>query len=201
MATIKHTKNELKVQRDALRRYERFLPMLQLKKQQLLAEIQSLDVQIAECARRQEQLRSGASAWLPLLNEEPDFSRYLHIAELQFRDGNIAGVTIPVLENLRLATAELDLFLTPPWYDDALQFLGALLRLGIERRTLEEQRRRIAEELRTTSQRVNLFEKVKVPECRDNIRVIRIFLGDQQTAAVACGKIAKSRLPVELESP
>ncbi|RPI00002.1 MAG: V-type ATP synthase subunit D, partial [Lysobacterales bacterium] len=72
MANIKHTKNELKVQRDALRRYERFLPMLQLKKQQLLAEIQSLDVQIAECARRQEQLRAGASAWLPLLNEEPD---------------------------------------------------------------------------------------------------------------------------------
>ena len=94
MATIKHTKNELKLQRDALRRYERFLPMLQLKKHQLLAEIQSLDVQIAECARRQEQLRAGASAWLPLLNEEPDFSRYLHIAELQFRDGNIAGVTV-----------------------------------------------------------------------------------------------------------
>ena len=51
----------------------------------------------------------------------------------------------------------------------------------------------MAEELRTTSQRVNLFEKVKIPECRENIRVIKIAIGDEQTAAVTRGKIAKSR--------
>ena len=60
---------------------------------------------------------------------------------------------------------------------------------------LEEQRRRIAEELRTTSQRVNLFEKVKIPACMENIRVIKIAIGDEQTAAVTRGKIAKSRAP------
>jgi len=63
----------------------------------------------------------------------------------------------------------------------------------IAREILEEQRRRIVEELRVTSQRVNLFEKVKIPECRENIRIIKIFLGDEQTAAVARGKIAKKR--------
>ena len=56
---------------------------------------------------------------------------------------------------------------------------------------IRPQRRRVAEELRTTSQRVNLFERVKIPECKENIRVIKIFLGDEQTAAVVRGKIAK----------
>ena len=46
---------------------------------------------------------------------------------------------------------------------------------------LERQYALLHEELRTTSQRVNLFEKVKIPECRENIRVIRIFLGDEQS--------------------
>ena len=49
------------------------------------------------------------------------------------------------------------------------------------------------DELRTTTQRVNLFEKVKIPEAKENIRIIRIFMGDQQTAAVARSKIAKGK--------
>ena len=67
-----------------------------------------------------------------------------------------------------------------------------LVRLRAERAVLDEQHRLLAEELRTTSQRVNLFEKVKIPECREHIRVIRIFLGDEQTAGVARAKFAKA---------
>jgi len=71
--------------------------------------------------------------------------------------------------------------------------LRQLIRLRVERQIIEEQHRLLADELRTTSQRVNLFEKVKIPECKENIRVIRIFTGDQQTAAVARSKIAKGK--------
>ena len=70
-----------------------------------------------------------------------------------------------------------------------------VLRLRIENEILAEQHRLLAEELRITSQRVNLFEKVKIPECEGNIRVIRIFLGDAQTADVARSKLAKSKAP------
>ena len=57
----------------------------------------------------------------------------------------------------------------------------------------ERQRELVTAELTTTSQRVNLFEKVKIPACKENIRVIKIAIGDEQTAAVTRGKIAKSR--------
>ncbi len=107
--------------------------------------------------------------------------------------GNIAGVNIPVLQEVVFRRALPDLLDTPAWVDDALDALERMLRLREERRVLEEQMRLLADELRVTSQRVNLFEKVKIPEARNNIRVIRIFLGDQQTAAVARSKIAKNK--------
>jgi len=72
--------------------------------------------------------------------------------------------------------------------------LKAILLLELETRILEEQRRRLDRELRITTQRVNLFEKVKIPETRENIRKIQVYLGDQQTAAVVRGKIAKRGL-------
>jgi V/A-type H+-transporting ATPase subunit D len=70
-----------------------------------------------------------------------------------------------------------------------------ILSLRCERTIPLRQRDLITAELATTSQRVNLFEKVKIPECKENIRVIKIAIGDEQTAAVTRGKIAKSRTP------
>ena len=193
MAKIKHTKNELKAQREALTRYERFLPMLLLKKQQLQAEVQRATALIAE--KKHEQ----AAAWdvlegsVDLLSENVDLDSPLVLEGVESEQGNIAGVVIPIFKRLRVRRETPDLFRTPPWVEDALDQLEQLLRIRVELDILEEQRRLLAEELRTTSQRVNLFEKVKIPECRENIRIIKIFLGDEQTAAVARGKIAKRR--------
>ena len=67
-------------------------------------------------------------------------------------------------------------------------------RVRRRREAFRKQVQLLEAELRTTSQRVNLFEKVKIPEARENIRVIQVFIGDQQTAAVVRGKIAKKKL-------
>jgi V/A-type H+-transporting ATPase subunit D len=108
--------------------------------------------------------------------------------------GNIAGVDIPVFEGVDFELAEYDLFATPLWVDAALDRLKKALLMDLEARILEEQRSRLAAELRTTTQRVNLFEKVKIPETQSNIKSIRIYLGDQQTAQVVRGKIAKRKV-------
>ena len=196
MPRVKHTKNELKAQRDALKRFERYLPTLQLKKQQLQMEVRRLEGQIEQKKAEEEKLRDGLKTWIRLFADTFPFGQYLKVAEVRASEGNIAGIAIPVLEEVRFDRKVPDLFLTSSWVDDGLECLEQLLRLGIERRILDEQHRRLAEELRVTSQRVNLFEKVKIPECGENIRVIRIFLGDEQTADVVRGKIAKGRTVV-----
>lgn len=193
MAKIKYTKNELKAQRDALTRFRRYLPTLLLKKQQLQLEMRMLEAQIAAKRDEEEKARADLSVWVKLFSEPFDFSPYIKVTEIKRSSGNIAGVTIPMFESLRFEEAMPDLFETVAWVDGGIDLLRHLICLQVERQVIEEQHRLLSGELRTTSQRVNLFEKVKIPECRENIRVIRIFMGDQQTAAVARSKIAKGK--------
>jgi V/A-type H+-transporting ATPase subunit D len=84
--------------------------------------------------------------------------------------------------------------------DSAAEAVEKILSLQSERAVYDEQRRLVTEELQLTSQRVNLFEKVKIPECKEAIRLIKIALGDEQAAAVTRGKIAKSRVPAEMSA-
>ena len=194
MAKIKLTKTELKAQTDALKRFQRFLPMLQLKKQQLQGEIAAIVSQAEAVAAREEDVRRSLEPWVGLFATGEDLlSGLVTVKEIKTSTANIAGVEIPVFDGIDTEVRPVDLWATPAWVDDAVAALTDVLALQSERIVLERQRELVAEELRTRSQRVNLFEKVKIPECRENIRVIKIAIGDEQTAAVTRGKIAKSR--------
>ncbi len=193
MAKIKYTKNELKSQRDALKRFRRYLPTLLLKKQQLQMELRLLDQRIEAKTVEERKFMEEIAPWIRLFASPIDLSRHLHLTEVRTTTGNIAGVNIPVLKEVVLQQLPVDLHETDSWVDDGLKAIERALRLRIERQILDEQRRLIGDELRTTSQRVNLFEKVKIPEARNHIRMIRIYLGDVQTSEVARGKIAKKK--------
>ncbi len=193
MAKIKNTKTELKAQRDALKRYRRYLPTLQLKKQQLQMEIRQVDQRVAEKKAEEEAARAALAGWVKLYSEPLDYLAWLAVEAIDVEPGNIAGVAVRTLKEIRFRRTPPDLWQTPPWLDEGLATLEQLFRLRIERRLLEEQHHLLAEELRTTSQRVNLFEKVKIPECAENIRRIRIFLGDENTSGVVRSKIAKGK--------
>jgi len=193
MAKIKHTKNELKTQRESLQRFQRFLPMLILKKQQLQSEIQGIETKVAQKEAEFENIRAEMNQWVSLFSEPVNLNSILQVKEIVTEEGNIAGVPIPIFKEAKTEIADYDLFMTPLWVDEAVIALTMQISLRAEINTLLEQLRCVAEELRATSQRVNLFEKIKIPECKENIRVIKIFLGDEQTASVARGKIAKRR--------
>ena len=196
MAKIKLTKTELKAQNDALKRFQRFLPMLQLKKQQLQAEIAGIVAKEEDVARREREARDTLGSWVGLFATCADeLEGLVKVKEVKAGTANIAGVTIPVFEGVETEVGEIDAWATPAWFDDAVDAVTGIISLHCEHRVLEEQRRLITDELTTTSQRVNLFEKVKIPSCKENIRVIKIAIGDEQTAAVTRGKIAKSRVP------
>lgn len=193
MAKVKNTKTELKAQRDALKRYQRYLPTLQLKKQQLQLEIRKVEQAVAEKKAEEEAARDNLAGWVKLYSDDLPYLSYLDVEKMEVEMGNIAGVAVRSLRELKFRRTAPDLWATPAWLDSGLSTLEQLYRLRVERRLLEETHRLLAEELRTTSQRVNLFEKVKIPECRENIRVINIFLGDENTSAVVRSKIAKGK--------
>ena len=191
---IKLTKTELKTQKDALARFKRYLPMLQLKKQQLQSEIAHINAHIEEVNAQRSTTENAMQKWVHLLADPNyDGAPLCTLTAIHTEPGNIAGVKIPLFKSATIEAPAQDPWLTPAWVDDAQREFSLLLKLRAEIGVLETQRELVSEELRITSQRVNLFEKVKIPECRENIRVITIALGDEQTAGVVRGKIAKGR--------
>ena len=202
MAKIKLTKTELKAQTDALKRFQRFLPMLQLKKQQLQAEIAGIAQKADEVTAREQAARTAIGTWVGLFaaGGEDLLADLVKVKAINTGTANIAGVTIPVFKSVETEVREIDVWATPAWTDDAVKAVTDILSLRCERKVLLRQRDLVMAELTTTSQRVNLFEKVKIPACKENIRVIKIAIGDEQTAAVTRGKIAKSRSPGEGEA-
>ncbi len=194
MAKIKFTKNELKAQRDAMKRFQRYLPTLILKKQQLQMEIRKVENLQHQKQRDQEKIKQEMMRWIDLFGEEVGLQGFVRISLVETEQGNIAGVDIPIFKDINFEEISYDLFVIPLWVDSAVMRLKLLAALDAEIHVLEEQIKLLGEELRITSQRVNLFEKVKIPETKENIRIIQIYLGDQQTAAVVRGKIAKAKI-------
>lgn len=198
MSKIKLTKNEYKKQKDALKMYKRYLPTLLLKKQQLQIEIRKVQVRVDERLAERERLMRELRDWISVFGEQ---------SALQTNDGgwllsggrvvtdtdNIAGVEIPIFVRADFAVDDYSLYSKPLWVDRALEYLRSILSLDLEIEVLEEQISSLERELVITTQRANLFEKVKIPETVENIRKIHIYLGDQQTAQVVRGKIAKNK--------
>lgn len=195
MGKIKFTKGELKRQRDSLRRFERYLPILQLKKQQMQLEIQRVHEKLKFKIQEMDDLENEISDWANLLEESGDYmAGWIRPKNISVSSFNIAGVDIPIFEKIEFEEAEYDLFSTPLWVDTAIIKLRKFITFLEEKKILDEQLKILSEELRITNQRVNLFEKVKIPECAENIRRIRIYLGDQQAGAVGRSKMAKNKI-------
>ena len=197
---VKLTKNELKVQKDRLKQFQRYLPTLQLKKQQLQAVVMQVTAQLEQVARQRQAAVAGLDDWVAVFAENDSFPAEKRLDALirprhvVCGEQNIAGVTVPVFQELSFEDIRYDVADYPLWVDTAAVRLREIARLDALEKTLRRQVELLERELRATAQRGNLFEKVKIPEAKENIRVIGIYLGDQQTSAVVRGKIAKKKL-------
>ena len=191
----KFNKTALKGQRDALAKYQKFLPILLLKKMQLQLVIRQLEPVLEAKRRELEETLTSVRPWVRLLSEPSvEIEDYLQIEQVRTKKDNIAGVEVPEFDEVVYKDVLYSLFATPPWLDKAVAVLRRLVALREELRVLLTKERLLKEELRTTTQRVNLFEKKLIPELRENIRKIKIFLGDEETAAVGRAKLAKGKL-------
>jgi V/A-type H+-transporting ATPase subunit D len=191
---LKLSKAQLKKEKDALKMFNRYLPMLILKKQQLQAEINKISAAIEEVQGKIKAIEQSVEAWVDVFAENIDIASLIRLESIETRQGNIAGVDIPVFVSARIVKKEYDLLHYPLWVDYALETLEKILALRAQIKILLRQQEVLRNELRITAQRVNLFEKVMIPQTKNNIRIINIYLGDLQTASVVRGKLAKSKI-------
>ena len=197
MAKVKLTKTAQKKERDNLKQFQRFLPTLQLKKQQLQMEMRDCQDRIEYNKRREKDSKESLSSWIALFGAQQEAFRAADLVKVDHVETdvlNIAGVEVPHFQRVVFVEINYDLYGEDPWIDDAVAALRKIIELRMERDIIRKQYELIQNELRVTTQRVNLFEKVKIPECKENIRRIGIYLGDMDTSAVVRSKIAKNKL-------
>ena len=175
--------------------YRRYLPTLTLKKQQLQAEIRAIEAKAEKARKEREELEKGFDSWIAVFSERDAFPEgIITVSNIRKGQGNIAGVAIPTFEGADFSRGDYDLYETPLWVDIAANHMEKAMSLDLEAEVLEEQIRLLEAELLATSQRVNLFEKVKIPETEENIKKISIYMADQQVSAVVRSKISKRKI-------
>ncbi|MBM4017691.1 MAG: V-type ATP synthase subunit D [Planctomycetes bacterium] len=196
---LKLTRPELKRQRDSLARFERYLPMLKLKQQQLQLTLVEVAARLRAAETAAGQAQRKFDAYRPILRDTAGLAVETLAAPARVITSttNIAGVSVPVFEGVEFPPAAYSLFGTPPWVDRALLDLREVNRRKAELDVVRQQHARLQRELTKVIQRVNLFEKVMIPQAREAIRRIRIHLGDEMTAAVGRAKIAKAKVGEE----
>jgi V/A-type H+-transporting ATPase subunit D len=191
-ARIKLNKVSLREQKQRLALYQRFLPALEARKQQFLMRLGLVRKDIRQREEALSAILAEMSLWSPLIRDMDGLLRcFLDIRDIRISLHNVAGLKIPLLQEVIFEDLTYSVFATPFSFETVLARLRKAIHLREEIRVLREQERILAEGFRKTSQRINLYELRLIPDCREALRKIAVYLQDQQAAAVGVAKVAK----------
>ncbi len=194
MARLALNKTTLSRLSQQLKIFERFLPSLDLKRRQLLAERARAAAALRRTEAELEPIDRLVAEKFPMASrEDVDLMGLMSVTSVRLAQENVVGVKIPVLESLEIEAREFGFLGRPHWVDRFAQLLRQTIelqiRVQVERRRLEL----LEVGVRKITQRVNLFEKVLIPRAREHIRRIRIYLSDSERAGVVQAKISKKK--------
>jgi V/A-type H+/Na+-transporting ATPase subunit D len=194
MATLSLNKSSLQQQRGKLGLFERFLPSLDLKRQQLTAEYKKSVQVLAEAEQGAGKASRSLTGLLPILGSATmKLSGLVRIRRIDIGEEDVLGVRLPALKSVEFVTADYSLLATPFWIDDLVTCLKEVATYRIRLHVYRERAARMQSAVRHITQRVNLFDKVLIPNAKRDIARIQIFLSDVARAAVVTSKIAKGK--------
>lgn len=187
-------KNTLAALKAELREYHTALPVFEMKEQQLKEVVQRIEGNIARLTAEISTTADNTRPWVAVMAQEGvDLDGMVEVAGVRTTKSEIAGVPIETLEEVMFAEKEIDLLLTPLWIDAAVAVIkdqkANLSMLAMEQRNLEA----LSEELAEARRMKNALKEVFIPETRENIRKIEIYLGDVERLAIGCAKLVKKK--------
>lgn len=194
MARVPLSKSQLTREKEGLASYRRYLPALDLKRQQLMAERNRARHEITRIEAAVAEAVVEAGRAIPMLaDQRVDVAGLAWPGEVRLGTQNVAGVRLPIVESVEIHRASYSLLVRPHWVDAFVERLAEGIRLRIDAEIARERLALLEAAVVKITQRVNLFEKVLVPQALDNIRRINVFLGDAERSAVVGAKLAKRK--------
>jgi V/A-type H+/Na+-transporting ATPase subunit D len=193
-ARVPLSKSQLTREKENLASFRRYLPALDLKRQQLMGERNRARHEIARIEAAVAKSAAEAGKAIPMLaDERVDVAGLARPGKVVLGTQNVAGVRLPIVESVEIHRAEYGRMVRPHWVDAVADRLAEAIKLRIEVEIARERLALLEAAVVKITQRVNLFEKVLVPQTRENIRRINVFLGDAERSAVVGAKIAKKK--------
>jgi len=198
MARLSLNKSSLSHQIRQLKTFERFLPSLDLKRRQLIAERAKAHRALEATRGALAEIVTTVAETLPMLaNESVDLEGIVRLTGVDLAEENVLGARLPVLAGVRIEVASYAYLGRPHWVDRVVEQLRAALELRVAEQVQKRRAALLDKAVKKITQRVNLFDKVLIPRARENIRRIRIYLSDSERAAVVRAKIAKHKRAAE----
>jgi V/A-type H+/Na+-transporting ATPase subunit D len=192
MARLSLSKSTLTQLTRQLKTYRNFLPSLDLKRRQLLAEQEKARLALRELTDRQEALRPVVEKQIPMLGyTHVDVRGIVRVTKTDIVEENVMGIHLPKLGGLEIKVSEYPFLGKPHWVDRLVQLLKQAMEIRINRRVMERRLELLASAAKVVSQRVNLFEKVLIPKTEADVQRIRVYLSDSERASIVRAKIAK----------
>lgn len=201
MARVPLSKSQLTREKENLASYRRYLPALDLKRQQLMGERNRARHEITRIEQAVAKSAADAGKAIPMLADvRVDVAGLARPGQVRLGTQNVAGVRLPIVESVEIHRAGYSKLVRPHWVDAVADRLAEAIKLRIEVKIARERLALLEAAVVKITQRVNLFDKVLVPQTLDNIRRINVFLGDAERSAVVGAKIAKRKREQQVET-
>lgn len=188
---FQYNKTALQELNKQLRIRVRALPTIKNKEAALRVEVKQAKDEVMVFEKRLAQKIGDYEKFMRIWGE---FDKsLLSLEDVELSTKKIAGVKVPVLNNIVFNIREFSLFNNPQWFMNGISILKELTSIAIEREVLHRKSELLYVARKKTTQKVNLYEKVQIPGYEDAIRKIKRFLEDEENLSKSSQKIVKNR--------
>ncbi|MDD7805257.1 MAG: V-type ATP synthase subunit D [Endozoicomonas sp. (ex Botrylloides leachii)] len=195
MAKVALNKSSLNKQKRSLKTFNRYLPALELKRRQLMAERKKAEEALAETSNHLADVERLVKEQLPMLAyDDVSVDSLVNVTNVKLTSENIVGTSVPRVDNIDISFTPYSDLTKPHWVDYLVELLQQMVRLRIELQVRKLRHKELDKATRTTSQRVNLFSKVLIPQTKKSIQKIQIYMSDQDRASVLNAKLSKGKV-------
>lgn len=195
MAKVALNKSSLNREKRSLKTFNRYLPALELKRQQLMMERKKAEDALVEAREDLINVEALVKAQLPMLaREDVAVENLVKVTDVRLIHENIVGTSVPMVEHIEMALTPYSDLTKPHWVDYLVELLQQMIWLRVELQVRELRYKELDKATKTTSQRVNLFSKVLIPQTKKNIQRIQVYMSDQDRASVMNAKLSKEKV-------
>jgi len=169
----------------------RALPTLQSKEAALRMEVKKAKDQSDELLRK---LNARMNEYETMVSLWGEFDNTLvAVKDVQMSVKKIAGVKIPMFDNVLFDVKEFSLFNKPAWFLNGIEIIQSLIKISLESEFYLYKMHLLDYARKKTTQKVNLYEKVQIPGYEEAISKIKRFLEDEENLSKSAQKIVKTR--------